>query len=89
MKNNIDKNKSLFLNNHHIIKETDRCISMLFDNTNKIKKLMTVDEVAEVLAVRPKTVRAWVYQGKIPCVKVGKRAVRFSVVAVNRWLERQ
>jgi excisionase family DNA binding protein len=43
--------------------------------------LLTIDEVAETLRIRSKTVRKWVYLGKLQFVKIGRSVrVRRSVV---------
>jgi excisionase family DNA binding protein len=44
---------------------------------NGLKELLTVDEVADFLRVRPSTVYEWAKDGKIPASKVG-RLWRFS-----------
>ena len=44
--------------------------------------LLTVDEVAEALRIKSKTVRKWIYLGKIRVVKLG-RAVRIPQRAVQ------
>ena len=47
--------------------------------------LLTVEELAALLHVKPGTIYARAKQGKIPCVKL-HRLVRFSVEAIQRWL---
>ena len=43
--------------------------------------LLTVDEVAEALRIRSKTVRKWIYLGKLQVVKIGRSVrVRRSTV---------
>jgi predicted DNA-binding transcriptional regulator AlpA len=51
--------------------------------------LIKVNEVAEVLSMRPSTIMNYVYKGIIPCFKLGgskKGAVRFSPQQLNEWL---
>ena len=48
-------------------------------------KLMTTDEVADLLSVKPATIRKWVHLEQIPVVRLG-RAVRFQVDAVEKWV---
>ncbi len=36
--------------------------------------LMTLGEVAEVLACKPAGVRRWISEGRLPCVKLGRLA---------------
>ncbi len=40
------------------------------------KELLKTEDVARLLGVSPLTVRAWVFQRLIPCVRLG-RAVRY------------
>ena len=46
--------------------------------------LLTLDQVAIILSVSPKTIRRLLSRG-FPCVRVG-RSVRFEPQAVVRWL---
>lgn len=48
-------------------------------------KLMTTDEVADLLNVRPAPIRKWVHLEQIPVVRLG-RSVRFKVDAVEKWV---
>jgi excisionase family DNA binding protein len=50
-----------------------------------VNKLMTTDEVANLLSVKPATIRKWVHLEQIPVVRLG-RAVRFKVEAVEKWV---
>ena len=49
------------------------------------KQLLTVREVAELLAIREGTVRLWLAQRRLPKVKLG-RAVRVPADAVERFV---
>jgi len=50
--------------------------------------LMTIDEVAEYLRVKKRTIYQWVKTGKIPAVKtVGQW--RFKKEKIDEWLEQQ
>lgn len=53
-----------------------------------MKKLYTVNEVAETLHVSPKTVRYWVQHGKIKYFRVGS-LVRFEADQVDSFLKQQ
>lgn len=48
-------------------------------------ELLTVDEVAKVLKVAPKTIRQWVYRGEIPNHKING-IVRFDGKAIQEWI---
>lgn len=39
--------------------------------------LLTADEAAAILRVRTGTIYRWVGQGRIPCVRLGRRMTRF------------
>ena len=49
------------------------------------RKLLTVDQLAEKLAVNPLTVRRMVQRGQLTAVRIG-RAVRFDPVDVDAFL---
>ena len=48
--------------------------------------LLTVNEVATLVGVHPKTIYAWVRNGTIPYLKVA-HTVRFSRRQIDDWLE--
>ena len=53
-------------------------------------KLLTANEVAPVLGVKPSTIMSWVYERRIPFVKFGvgpKCPVRFHPKILNEWIE--
>ncbi|MBU8934887.1 MAG: helix-turn-helix domain-containing protein [candidate division Zixibacteria bacterium] len=51
-----------------------------------MKKLLTLNELAETLGVKPATVYKWTHLGTIPYIKVG-RLVRFREEDIERWLK--
>ena len=51
-----------------------------------MEKLLTVEQVADWLQVRPRTVYQWVHEGYIPVVKIGS-LVRFSARSVAEWIK--
>ena len=51
-----------------------------------MEKLLTPQEIAEVLGVQPSTIYQWTHQGYIPHVKIGK-FVRFRENDVAIWVE--
>jgi len=53
-----------------------------------MEKLLTPQEIAEVLGVQPSTIYQWTHQGYIPHVKLGK-FVRFRAKDVEKWVERK
>ena len=48
-------------------------------------QLVNVNEAAQFLAVSPSTLYGWVWQRRIPFVKVG-RAVRFDMADLERFI---
>lgn len=44
--------------------------------------LIATDELARLLQITPDTVLRWTRRGRIPCVRVGKRTLRFDADAV-------
>lgn len=51
-------------------------------------KLLNIDEISDLLGVKPSTVRKWVHLGFIPHVKLG-RAVRFEKKTIEEWVSEQ
>ena len=51
-----------------------------------LPKLLTVAQVADLLGVSPKTVYAWVGQGRLSCVRLPGR-LRFDPGELASWLE--
>jgi len=51
-----------------------------------MNKLLTKDEVAEMLGVKPSTIYQWTHEGFIPYVKI-KNLVRFRQNDIDKWLE--
>lgn len=53
-----------------------------------VGKLLTVDEAAEKLGLRPSTVRRMILERRIDTVRPGARAVRIPEDSINRILTR-
>ena len=49
-------------------------------------QLMTLPEAAEALRISPVTLRLWRYQGRIKCVKLGRR-VLFRHTDIQNFIE--
>lgn len=45
-------------------------------------ELLTADELAERLRVRPGTIRLWSRRGRIPSIRISGKVIRFDVSAV-------
>lgn len=55
---------------------------------DKLQCLLTVDEVALYLKVKPTTIQKWVYLHMIPSIKVGRNR-RFEPDEIRKWLKRR
>lgn len=51
-----------------------------------MEKLLTAEEIAELLQVKVSTIRDWTHTNFIPHIKFG-RLVRFKESDINEWLE--
>jgi PTS system nitrogen regulatory IIA component len=51
-------------------------------------KLLTVQQIAEYLQIKPSTIYQWTHQAYIPHLKPGN-LVRFRLSQVDRWLEKK
>lgn len=51
-----------------------------------MNNLLTIDDAAQMLAIRPWTLRSWVSQRKIPYVKIG-RLVRFDSKELEKFVD--
>ena len=51
-----------------------------------MRELLTTEQAAEILKIKPGTLRSWVSQRKIPYVKLG-RLVRFDKNAIENFIE--
>ena len=50
-----------------------------------MEEIMTLEEVAKYLKVKPQTIYTWAQEGKIPAAKLGKEW-RFRRSVIDRWL---
>ena len=48
------------------------------------RRLLTIQEVAEILSVGERTVRRWIAEGELDALRVGPRNVRIPVASVER-----
>ena len=47
-----------------------------------VAELLTADELADRLQVRPSTIRRWAREGRIPTVRLTPKVVRYDLAAV-------
>lgn len=53
-----------------------------------MNRLLTIDEVASWLQVKPRTIYQWVHEGYIPVIKLGA-LVRFEQSSILAWLKKR
>jgi excisionase family DNA binding protein len=51
-------------------------------------ELLTVVEVASLFKVKASTVRAWAREGRLPCVRLGPRATRWTRPLLREFRDR-
>lgn len=51
-------------------------------------QLLKADDVAELLSLPRLRVYELARQGKLPCVRIGERQIRFARAALQIWIER-
>ena len=49
-----------------------------------MEDIMTLEEVAKYLKVKPQTIYTWAQDGRIPAAKLGKEW-RFRKTVIDRW----
>jgi excisionase family DNA binding protein len=60
----------------------------LESNESQLSRLLTVDEVAGRLQVKPRTVYHWVHERYIPSIKLGA-LIRFDQASVATWVKKR
>lgn len=53
-----------------------------------MEELLSIRDVSELLKIKESTLRAWVFQRRIPVVRLG-RLVRFRLSELTKWLRDQ
>lgn len=53
-----------------------------------MNRLLTVDDVATWLQVKPRTIYQWVHEGYLPVIKLGT-LVRFDQASIAAWLKKR
>ena len=52
-----------------------------------MSELVTAEEIAERLRVRPETVRGWAREGRIPSLRISHKIIRYDPEAVINTLK--
>lgn len=50
------------------------------------KLLIDIRELSELTGIARGTLYHWAASGKLPCVRLGARCLRFSLQAIREWL---
>ncbi len=58
------------------------------DGTGGRNEIMTLEEVATYLRLKPQTIYKWAQEKRIPAAKIGKEW-RFRRSIIDRWLDEQ
>ena len=56
----------------------------LLNKIDDMEDIMTLEEVAKYLKLKPQTIYTWAQNGKIPAAKLGKEW-RFRKSIIDRW----
>ena len=51
-------------------------------------RLLTVDDLAAWLQVKPRTIYQWVHEGYVPVIKLGT-LVRFDQASITAWVRKR
>ena len=54
---------------------------------DQARKLITIEELSALWSVPKATLYNWVYQRRLPYVKLGGRSLRFDVVQIEEFRE--
>lgn len=76
----------------HFFDSFDRVCSVvrtLIAKKHAARRLLNRTEVAQHLGVRVETVSRWTTAGTIPCVRIGKRSVRYLLPQIVSQLRRR
>lgn len=57
---------------------------IILSNSSSMEEIMTLEEVAKYLKVKPQTIYSWAQSGKIPAAKLGKEW-RFRRSVIDKW----
>ncbi len=50
-------------------------------------KLLTIDDVANYLNIKKRTIYKYVQENYIPHIKINKKVIRFEIAKIDNWLE--
>jgi excisionase family DNA binding protein len=61
---------------------------MIVEHSSAFEALLSAEQVASLLNLHPNTVLLWARDGRIPCLRLGRR-VNFRASSLNEWLSQQ
>ncbi len=53
-----------------------------------MEKLLSIDDLSEILGVKKATIYSWTSQDKIPYIKLNKRLIKFKESEILEWLQK-
>ena len=53
-----------------------------------MEQLLDIKQVSERFAIKESTLRAWVFQRRIPCIRLG-RLIRFRESELDAWVRKE
>ncbi len=56
-------------------------------NAPAVRRLVSLTEAAEILAVSVKTVRRYIAAGELDAVRLGRRTIRVRVESIDRMID--
>ncbi len=72
----------------NVVADSGAATASLEPNESRLSRLLTVDEVAGRLQVKPRTVYHWVHERYIPSIKLGA-LIRFDQASVATWVKKR
>ena len=72
----------------NVVADSGAATASLEPNESQLSRLLTVDEVAGQLQLKPRTVYHWIHERYIPSIKLGA-LIRFDQASVATWAEKR
>ena len=72
----------------NVVADSGAATASLESRESRPDRLLTVDEVAARLQVKPRTVYHWVHEQYIPSIKLGS-LIRFDQTSITTWVKKR
>ena len=72
----------------NVVADSEAATASLEPNKSRTSRLLTVDQVASQLQVKPRTVYHWVHEQYIPSIKLGS-LIRFDQTSITTWVKKR